>query len=81
MDNRLKEYYILKYGDKYIKEVRFSGGYKRDIMNFSLADREKDAEIFWKDSSYDMLCLKKLVSSDIGIAKVNRAKYIAEVVL
>lgn len=78
MDNRLNEYYIVRYGDKYVTDFRLSG-HKRDIIGFSLSERVRDADIFWKDSSYDMWCLGKLVLSNIGLVKETRAKYIAEV--
>lgn len=80
MDNRLNEYYIVRYGDKYITDFRLSG-YKRDIIGFSLAEGVRDADIFWKDSSYDMWCLGKLMFNNIGVVKEVRAKYVSEVVL
>lgn len=80
MDNRLNEYYIIRYGDKYVTDFKLSG-YKRDIIGFSLSERERDADIFWKDSSYDMWCLSKLIVNNIGVVKEIRAKYISEVVL
>ena len=80
MDNRLNEYYIVRYGDKYVTDFRLSG-YKRDIIGFSLAERVRDADIFWKDSSYDMWCLGKLMFNNIGLVKEARAKYVSEVVL
>lgn len=74
------EYYIVRYGDKYVTDFKLLGD-KRDIIGFSLADSRMDADIFWKDSSYDMRCLGKLMFNNIGLVKESRIKYISEVVL
>lgn len=80
MNNRMIEYYIVRYGDKYVTDFKLLGD-KRDIIGFSLADSRMDADIFWKDSSYDMRCLDKLMVKNIGVVKESRIKYISEVVL
>ena len=80
MNNRMSEYYIVRYGDKYVTDFKLSG-YKRDIIGFSLTESHRDAYIFWKDSSYDMWCLGKLMVNNIGVVKEARAKYVSEVVL
>lgn len=80
MNNRMIEYYIVRYGDKYVTDFKLLGD-KRDIIGFSLADSRMDADIFWKDSSYDMRCLDKLMFRNIGVVKESRIKYISEVVL
>lgn len=76
----MSEYYIVRYGDKYITDFKLTG-HKRDIIGFSLAESNREADIFWKDSSYDMLCLGKLMANNIGVVKEVRAKYVSEVVL
>lgn len=78
MNNRMSEYYIVRYGDKYVTDFKLSG-HERDIIGFSLAERVRDADIFWKDSSYDMWCLGKLIANNIGVVKEARAKYVSEV--
>lgn len=80
MNNRMIEYYIVRYGDKYVTDFKLTGE-NRDIIGFSLADSRMDADIFWKDSSYDMRCLDKLMAKNIGVVKEARAKYVSEVVL
>ena len=80
MNNRMIEYYIVRYGDKYVTDFKLTGE-NRDIIGFSLADSRMDADIFWKDSSYDMRCLDKLLFRNIGVVKEARAKYVSEVVL
>lgn len=80
MNNRMSEYYIVRYGDKYITDFKLSGQ-ERDMIGFSLTERNRDADIFWKDSSYDMWCLGKLLFRNIGVVKEARAKYVSEVVL
>lgn len=80
MNNRMSEYYVVRYGDKYVTDFKLSGS-KRDIIGFSLADSRMDADIFWKDSSYDMWCLDKLIAKNIGVVKETRTKYVSEVVL
>ena len=74
------EYYIVRYGDKYVTDFKLTGE-NRDIIGFSLCERDKDADIFWKDSSYDMRCLNKLLFRNIGVVKEARVKYVSEVVL
>lgn len=80
MNNRMIEYYIVRYGDKYVTDFKLLGD-KRDIIGFSLAEGVREADIFWKDSSYDMWCLNKLLFRNIGVVKEARAKYVSEVVL
>ena len=80
MNSRMIEYYIVRYGDKYVTDFKLTGE-NRDIIGFSLADSRMDADIFWKDSSYDMRCLNKLLFRNIGVVKEARAKYVSEVVL
>lgn len=80
MNNRMSEYYVVRYGDKYVTDFKLSGE-NRDIIGFSLADSRMDADIFWKDSSYDMWCLDKLIAKNIGVVKETRTKYVSEVVL
>ena len=76
----MNEYYVVRYGDKYVTDFKLSGE-NRDIIGFSLADSRMDADIFWKDSSYDMWCLGKLMINNIGVVKETRTKYVSEVVL
>lgn len=76
----MSEYYIVRYGDKYVTDFKLTGE-NRGIIGFSLADSRMDADIFWKDSSYDMWCLGKLIAKNIGVVKETRTKYVSKVVL
>lgn len=78
MNRRMNEYYTVRYGDKYVTDFKLTGE-NRDIIGFSLADSRMDADIFWKDSSYDMWCLGKLMVNNIGVVKETRTKYVSEV--
>lgn len=78
--SRYKEYYILKYGDKYISYAGYNGS-GREFVHFKLTDKERDADKFWKGSLHDMKIVVELMRQEIGIVGEIRAKYIADVVL
>ena len=78
--SRYKEYYILKYGDKFVSYAGYNGS-GREFVHFKLSDRERDADKFWKSSLHDMKIVIKLMNQEMGIVKVDRVKYLSDVVL
>lgn len=80
MDSRYKEYYILKYGDKFVSYAGYNGS-GREFVHFELSEKERDADKFWKRSLHDMKIVMELMNQEMGIVKVARVKYLSDVIL
>ena len=78
--SRYKEYYILKYGDEFVSYAGYNGS-GGEFVHFKLTDRERDADKFWKSSLHDMKIVVELMNQEMGIVKVDRVKYLSDVVL
>lgn len=75
--SRWREYYILKYGDKYISYAGYRNN--REFIHFELSEKEIDADKFWLGSLHDMKIVIELMNQEMGIVRVKKAKYLSEV--
>lgn len=80
MNSRYKEYYILKYGDKFVSYAGYNGS-GREFVHFKLSDKERDADKFWKSSLHDMKIVVELMNQEMGIVREARVKYLSDVIL
>ena len=78
--SKYKEYYILKYGEKFVSYAGYNGS-GREFVLFKLSDKERDADKFWKSSLHDMKIVVELMNQEMGIIREARVKYLSDVVL